>query len=64
MRKSAVYTSIGVVMIAAAILFFLCALNNPQASFPWSNTVSYTLYALYAVLTAAFFILGWKSRKK
>ena len=64
MRKSAVYTSIGVVMIAAAILFFLYALNNPQASFPWSNAVSYTLYALYAVLTAAFFILGWKIRKK
>lgn len=64
MRKSAVYTSIGAVLSAAAVIFFLYALNNPQASFPWSNSVSYALYALYAALTAVFFLLGWKSRKK
>ena len=31
---------IAVIMLVIAILFIIVALNKPQASFPWSNTVT------------------------
>ena len=35
---------IAVIMLVIAIVFIFIALNNPQASFPWSNEITYILY--------------------
>ena len=47
---------IGLVMTVIAIAFVVFALNHPEMSFPWSNTVTWVLYGLYAVVTAVFLI--------
>ncbi len=33
---------IAVIMLVIAVIFIGIALNNSQASFPWSNTITYT----------------------
>ena len=38
---------IAVIMLVIAIVFIFIALNNPQASFPWSNAITYILYGVY-----------------
>ncbi|KXL53021.1 hypothetical protein CLNEO_15640 [Anaerotignum neopropionicum] len=53
---------IGLLMLILAILFFIYALNNPQASFPWSNSITYGIYISYAV--AMFFLLIYGLRGK
>ena len=35
---------VAVIMLIIAIIFFVVALNNPQASFPWNNIITYILY--------------------
>ena len=35
---------IAAIMLVIAIVFIFIALNNPQASFPWSNAITYILY--------------------
>ena len=37
-------------MFVAAVLFVLYALHHPEASFPWNNRVTYTLYAVYCAV--------------
>jgi type IV secretory pathway VirB2 component (pilin) len=54
-------------IIAAAMLFlaaaFLCyALNHPEASFPWSNTITFILYGVYAATVAVLFIAPFKKK--
>ncbi|MCM1327012.1 MAG: hypothetical protein NC094_09425 [Bacteroidales bacterium] len=44
------------VMLIFAIGFFVYALTHPTASFPWSNVVTYFIYALYLLLMMALFI--------
>ena len=39
---------IAVIMLVIAIVFIFIALNNPQASFPWSNAITYILYGVYS----------------
>lgn len=51
---------IGLVMVAIATAFVVFALNHPEMSFPWSNTVIWVLYGLYAVVTAVFLIAPTK----
>ena len=38
------------VMLIAAAAFFIYALHHPEASFPWSNAVTYILYGLYLIV--------------
>ena len=37
---------IGLVMIVIAIAFVAFALNHPEMSFPWSNTITWGLYGI------------------
>ena len=55
-----VLRTIGWVMVAAAIAFVAFALGHPEASFPWSNGITYTIYALYAIVTLGLLILPRK----
>ncbi|MCM1186949.1 MAG: hypothetical protein NC251_07700 [Lachnoclostridium sp.] len=44
------------IMLVFAIGFFVYALTHPTASFPWSNAVTYFIYALYLLLMMALFL--------
>ena len=46
---------VGILMLLVAIAFVVFALGHPEASFPWSNAVTYVLYAVY--LTVASILL-------
>lgn len=48
------------IMLMIAVVFVIFALNNPQASFPWSNSVTYAIYSGYAVVMATLFIAPFK----
>ena len=54
---------IAAIMLIVAIIFFIITLNNPQASLPWSNTITYTLYGIYVVTMIVLFIAPFKRKK-
>lgn len=56
MRKSKKYLKIGLAMILIAVLFVYYALHHPEASFPWPNSITYTIYMTYLALTIYFII--------
>ena len=45
-----------------AIAFIVFALNHPEMSFPWNNTITWLLYGLYIFVTAMLLIAP-KTRK-
>lgn len=51
---------IAAIMLVIAIVFIFIALNNPQASFPWSNAITYILYGIYVVIMVVLFIAPFK----
>ena len=53
---------IGLVMMVVAIVFVVFALNHPEMSFPWSNTITWALYGLYALVTAVLLIAPTKKK--
>ena len=44
-------------MLAAAVAFFIYALNHPELSWPWSNGVTFTLYGIYGVIMLVLFLI-------
>ncbi len=50
-------------MLLAAAAFLAYALGHPEASFPWSNAVTYTLYLAYGLLMLLLFIAPFKDRE-
>ena len=53
---------IGLILFLVAIVFLLYALNHPEATFPWSNTITYILYGIYIVVMAVLLIAPWKKK--
>ena len=49
---------IGIIMLIVACLFIIYAFNHPEASFPWSNQMTYILYVSY--LLVMFILLSKK----
>ena len=47
---------IGVIMLIVAIVFIVFALNHPEKSFPWNNTITWLLYGVYFLVTAVLLI--------
>ena len=41
---------IGVIMLIVAFVFIMFALNHPEKSFPWNNTITYGVYFLVTVV--------------
>ncbi|WP_409969323.1 hypothetical protein RFF05_05175 [Bengtsoniella intestinalis] len=64
MSKCKGYFITGCVLMIIAIAFILYAVNNPQASFPWSNSVTYAIYSVYGLLTGLIWGLVFKHRPK
>ena len=51
---------IGSIMLVIAIAFVVFALNHPEMSFPWSNTITWVLYGLYAIVTVVLLVAPTK----
>ncbi len=64
MSKCRRYFIIGCILMIVAISFILYGVNNPQASFPWSNSVTYVIYSIYGLLTGFVWGLVFKYRPK
>ena len=47
---------IGLTMLIIAIVFIMFALNHPEKSFPWSNTITWLLYGVYFLVTVVLLI--------
>lgn len=60
--KKIVSRIIGLVMVVIAIAFVVFALKHPEISFPWSNTITWVLYGLYALVTAVLLIAPAKKK--
>ena len=56
------YGFIGLVMVVIAIAFVVFVLNHPEMSFTWSNTITWVLYGLYAIVTVVLLITPAKRR--
>ncbi len=64
MKKSRVFFCVGCIMLVIAIAFVLFALNHPEASFPWGNSITYIIYMIYIIITISMFVLWRKSKNK
>ena len=51
---------IGLIMLIVAIAFVFFALKHPEASSPWSNTVTYAIYAVYLIVVAILLVAPFK----
>ena len=60
--KKNVSRIIGFVMVAIAIVFIVFALNHPEMSFPWNNTITYLLYGVYGFVTIILLIAPSKKK--
>lgn len=47
---------LGLLLLVLAVCFVVYALEHPAGSFPWSNSVTYTIYLGYILLTV---VLLW-----
>ena len=47
---------VGLVMLIIAVAFIVFALNHPEMSFPWNNTITWLMYGLYILVTVVLFI--------
>ena len=54
--KKSISRIIGVIMLIVAIVFIVFALNHPEMSFPWNNTITWLLYGLYVLVTVVLLI--------
>lgn len=53
---------IGGIMLILAVAFLFVALGHPEMSFPWGNGITYTLYAIYALIMVVLFIAPFKKK--
>ena len=47
---------VGVIMLIVAFVFIMFALNHPEKSFPWNNTITWLLYGVYFLVTVVLLI--------
>jgi len=60
--KKSISRIIGVIMLIVAIVFIVFALNHPEKSFPWNNTITWLLYGIY-FLVAVVLLIAPKMKK-
>ena len=47
---------VGLVMLIIAVAFIMFAVNHPEMSFPWNNTVTWLLYGFDVLVTIVLLI--------
>lgn len=47
---------IALIMLIAAVVFFVFSITHPTSSFPWSNTITYFIYAVYILIMVVLFV--------
>ena len=63
--KKATSLTIGAVLAALAVCFVAYAAGHPEASFPWSNRITFMLYGAYIWLLLKFLIdIPFLSKKR
>lgn len=45
---------LGLLLLVLAVCCVVYALGHPTGNFPWSNSVTYGVYLVYILVTAAF----------
>jgi len=58
-----VYLILGIAMMLYAIRFIAAALGNPQESFPWDNSITYTVFAFYIIIMIGCFVMFLRKKK-
>lgn len=56
--KSKLFLIIGLVMFFLMLAFLFYAANNPQGHFPWSFSVTHTIYRIYIILMIGSFLVS------
>ena len=54
--KKRISRILGLIMLIIAIAFIVFALNHPEMSFPWNNTITWLLYGVYFLVTVVLLI--------
>ena len=54
--KKSISRIVGLVMLIIAVAFIVFALNHPEMSFSWNNTITWLLYGLYVLVIVVLFI--------
>ena len=54
--KKSILRIIGLIMLIIAIVFIMYALNHPEMSFPWNNTITCLLYGVYFLVSVVLLI--------
>ena len=60
--KKRISRILGLIMLIIAIAFIVFALNHPEMSFPWNNTITWLLYGLY-ILVTVMLLIATKAKK-
>ena len=63
MKKSTA-RGIGIGLLVIAAAFVAYALGHPEASFPWSNGVTYGIYAVYTAAVVVFLIAPFSPKQR
>lgn len=63
MMNKTISRMLAMVMLVIAIIFFAFAITHPMLSFPWSNKITYTIYAVYTLIMIILFITLWRKKK-
>ena len=51
------------IMLVIGVVFFIVALNNPQFSWPWGNTITNCIYMAYLIAMVMLFVAPFKKKK-
>mgnify|MGYP003254158407 CR=1 FL=1 len=51
------------IMLVIGVVFFIVALNNPQFSWPWGNTITNCIYMTYLIAMVMLFVAPFKKKK-
>lgn len=62
--KKRVSLIIGIILLIIAFFFIAFAFNHPEATFPWSNRVTFMLYGAYIWLLFRFLIATLFSKQQ
>ena len=54
--KKRISRILGLIMLIIASAFIVFALNHPEMSLPWNNTITWLLYGLYILVTVMLLI--------